>query len=251
MRKSEFEWVAEMRAAYSKQLAEQRASMGARIEADRKNIERLRAECAGHRFVAKAYDEALDQVTIEGQTPAECIRELRIKLAESERAKVVALEEHETTRQWAEGVREASALQERQLKAQRAANRHPVAVGEWVRRIAQPNIGLVGKVDHVRQEYKDYVIDPRHGGTWKWSDCEPCPPTALNHPPTASHDTVAGKAAAEEVKDSRSVAWAHPVERYSDPEPELYQPSEAERAETARIRAKWAQRADPQSEGQP
>jgi len=249
MRESEFEWVAEMRAAYSKQLAEQRASMGVRIEADRQIIERLRAECAGYRFIERAYGEALAEVTTEEQTPAGCIRELRSKLAETERAKVVALEEHETMRQWAEGMQKASALQERQLKAQRAANRHPVAVGEWVRRIAQPNLGLVGWVEHVRQEYKDYMIE--HGGTWKWSDCEPCPPTALNHPPTASHDTVAGKAAAEEVKDSRSVAWAHPVERYSDPEPELYQPSEAERAETARIRAKWAQRADPQSEGQP
>ena len=188
MRKSEFEWVAEMRAAYSKQLVEQRASMGVRIEADRQIIERLRSESAGYRFVAKAYDEALDEVTIEGQTPAECIRELRVALAESERGKTTALDDCETLRIGVESLR------------------------------AQLEIR--------------------------------CKRTEPNRPPEASHDTVAGKAAAEEV-NTRSVAWAYPVERYSDPEPELYQPSEAERAETARIRAKWAQRADPQSEGQP
>jgi hypothetical protein len=77
---------------------------------------------------------------------------------------------------------------------------HPVKVGEWVRRLVSSpacGMGTVAKVVHVDAseiEYDVKRIDGQHG-VWFAKNCEPCDP-----PTEATHDTPAGKQAAESVK---------------------------------------------------
>ena len=69
------------------------------------------------------------------------------------------------------------------------ARAHPVKVGEYVK---NDN----GDVCQVHEVYAEYLLNT--GWTWAFENCTPC------DPPTASHDTPAGKEAAEAVvRDSQ------------------------------------------------
>lgn len=80
------------------------------------------------------------------------------------------------------------------LKAQ-APKRHPVEVGEWVK----APLGTRGKVVSLGRGYLEVELpNERPTRWWPIHMCEPC------DPPEASHDTTAGKEAAEAViRDSQ------------------------------------------------
>ena len=70
--------------------------------------------------------------------------------------------------------------------------RHPVKVGEWVKRTTRPYedtpIGSIGQVAIVNTAMNSYRLDS--GQRWSFEYCEPCDPPA-------DHDTPAGKEAAK------------------------------------------------------
>lgn len=86
--------------------------------------------------------------------------------------------------------------------------KHPVKVGEWVRRLTGFNTTPAGEVARVtlvddddasQLEYE--VVRPNgQKGWWSAKGCEPC------DPPEADHDTDAGKAAAESALKTEPVA---------------------------------------------
>ena len=75
------------------------------------------------------------------------------------------------------------------LKSQ-TPKQHPVKVGEWVK----ASNGAVAQVLEVHKDW--YLIARGHG--WTFANCEPCDPP--------SHDTEAGKAAAESAVKTEPVA---------------------------------------------
>ena len=91
-----------------------------------------------------------------------------------------------------------------QLKAQTPKRSHPVAVGEYLRRLtgfSTTPAGEVAQVLHVDCDAPttEYTVKRPNGqqGVWSESGCEPCDPPA-------DHDTPAGKEAAESViRDSQ------------------------------------------------
>ena len=151
-------------------MAEHRAAFGARTEADRKIIAGLREESA------KCQAELDDLYQREG------IEKKRRMDVEDERDALRA---------------EVAALKSQNPK------QHPVKVGEWVKRLTPSPMtpaGGVAKVTDVfgvhglavnlsQLEYE--VVRPNgQKGRWSAKGCEPCDPPA-------THDTEAGKAAAE------------------------------------------------------
>ena len=71
---------------------------------------------------------------------------------------------------------------------------HPVKVGESVRRTTEGSIAPIGTLGRVLVVWSDaYQVELRKGFStmWAFDDCTPC------DPPEASHDTPAGKEAAE------------------------------------------------------
>ena len=91
-----------------------------------------------------------------------------------------------------------------QLKAQTPKRSHPVAVGEYLRRLtgfSTTPAGEVAQVLHVDCDAPttEYTVKRPNGqqGVWSESGCEPCDPPA-------DHDTTAGKeAAASVIRDSQ------------------------------------------------
>jgi len=138
-----------MVADHERQLAEHRASFGARTEADAKIIAGLRAE----------RDGLLTQV-----------QDMR---AERERLQM-----------------EVAALKSQTPK-------HPVKVGEWVRKTTD---GLMYKTGEARRLVSYEIIkgeiwcNLEDGASWKMSVCEPCDP-----PTEATHDTPEGRSVVESV----------------------------------------------------
>jgi len=101
--------------------------------------------------------------------------------------------------------------------------KHPVKVGEWVRRTDAEcesihwGLGVVAQVMEVYSAEQRYnVTRPDWNGDfvpWDWELCTPC------DPPTADHDTPAGKAAAESViRDSRKTETADEIKVGDDVE---------------------------------
>ena len=126
------------------------------------------------------------------------------KIIEGLRAEIIRVNEaHGRTKVENDGLLDELAAQRDAFTAEVAAlksqtPKHPVKVGEWVRRlIPSPacDVGTVAKVVHVDDdtseiEYDVKRIDGQHG-VWFAKNCEPC------DPPEATHDTDAGKASAE------------------------------------------------------
>ena len=107
---------------------------------------------------------------------------LRAQMSEPEVSVVGIINERNETweRFWAEVAR---------LKSQ-TPKQHPVKVGEWVK----ASNGAVAQVLEVHKDW--YLIARGHG--WTFANCEPCDPPA-------THDTEAGKAAAESAVKTEPV----------------------------------------------
>ena len=135
------------------------------------------------------------------------------KIIEGLRAEIIRVNEaHGRTKVENDGLLDELAAQRDAFTAEVAAlksqtPKHPVKVGEWVRRLVPSpacDVGTVAKVVHVDDdtseiEYEVKRIDGQPG-VWFAKNCEPC-----DQP--ATHDTEAGKAVAE------SALKTEPVER--------------------------------------
>ena len=90
-------------------------------------------------------------------------------------------------------------------RLKKPARQHPVAVGEYVKRLTGFNttpageIGIVTRVDDDASEIEYEVSRPNgQKGVWRAKNCTPC------DPPEATHDTPAGKEVAGSViRDDR------------------------------------------------
>ena len=96
-----------------------------------------------------------------------------------------------------------------QLKAQTPKRSHPVAVGEYLRRLtgfSTTPAGEVAQVLHVDCDAPttEYTVKRPNGqqGVWYESGCEPCDPPA-------DHDTTAGKEAAASVIRNSQMTDTH------------------------------------------
>jgi len=85
--------------------------------------------------------------------------------------------------------------------------KHPVKVGEYVKRLTGFNTTLAGEIGKVTRVDDDdaeieYEVKRPNGktGVWCAKNCEPC------DPPEATHDTEAGKAAAQNAEKTEQVA---------------------------------------------
>ena len=158
-----------MVADYERKLAEHRASFGERTEADEKIIEGLRAEII-------RVNEAHGRTKVENDG-------LLDELAAQ---------------------RDAFTAEVAALKSQ--TPKHPAKVGEWVKRLTPSPMTPAGGVAKVTDVFEvlglAVKIERPDGikGTWWAKSCEPC------DPPEATHDTEAGKAAAEAVLKTEPVA---------------------------------------------
>ena len=162
--------IASMKNDHEAKMVEHRAAFGARTEADRKIIAGLREESA------KCQAELDDLYQREG------IEKKRRMDVEDERdalrAEVAALQERLRS-SIARG--DFAQMEVAALKSQ--TPKHPVKVGEWVRRLVPSpacDVGTVAKVVHVDDdtseiEYDVKRIDGQHG-VWFAKNCEPCDP---------------------------------------------------------------------------
>jgi hypothetical protein len=89
----------------------------------------------------------------------------------------------------------------RKLKSQ--TPKHPVKVGEWVRRTTAGSVAPIGTAGSVMVAWSDaYQVQLRKGFStlWSFGDCTPCDP-----PTEATHDTPDGRNVAESViRDDRN-----------------------------------------------
>lgn len=221
----------EQGADHEREMAEHRASFGARTEADRKIIEGLRTaadeqvlsaskvayvlRCAGEtpvqaaQRVVKERDGLLTQVQ-DQRAEIERLRNDERKAyqdGEALRAEVADLRGIVDMVHASLGIKRGDHIGNAiaQLKAQTPKRSHPVAVGEYLRRLtgfSTTPAGEVAQVLHVDCDAPttEYTVKRPNGqqGVWSESGCEPCDPPA-------DHDTTAGKKAAEAViRDFRS-----------------------------------------------
>ena len=188
-----------MVAEYERKLLEHRDAFGVRTSADAKIIDGMRAEVEDLRSrlnalgiqAAKQAGEALGMVEGEGLLGAarRVVKErdgLMVQV-QDQRAEI-------------ERLREEIAEELNQSLPNPTPKRHPVKVGEWVKRTTRPYedtpIGSIGQVAIVNTAMNSYRLDS--GQRWSFEYCEPCDPPA-------DHDTPAGKKAAEAViRDFRS-----------------------------------------------
>jgi hypothetical protein len=181
-------------ADHEAKMIEHRASFGARTDADAKLIAGLREERNGLLTQVQDMREEIIRVNdAHGRTIVE---------RDALRAEVAALQER-LRASIARG--DFAQMEVAALKSQ--TPKHPVKVGEWVRRLVPSpacGVGTVAKVVHVNDntskiEYDVKRIDGQHG-FWFAKNCEPC------DPPEATHDTEAGKAAAQNAEKTEQVA---------------------------------------------
>ena len=170
--------IASMKADHEAKMVEHRAAFGARTEADAKIIAGLREE-------------------LEGVGKGEGIRKSAERLVQERdalRAEVAELKTQlERLTSWAaknQAARETLQNEIEKLKSQ-TPKQHPVKVGDWVK----ASNGAVAQVLEVHKDW--YLISRGHG--WTFANCEPC-----DQP--ATHDTDAGKAAAESALKTEPVA---------------------------------------------
>lgn len=142
-------------------MVEHRAAFGARTKADAETIDRLHTERDALRAEVAELKTQLERLT-----------------------------------SWAaknQAARETLQTEIERLKSQ--TPKHPAKVGEWVRKTTD---GLMYKTGEARRLVSYEIIKGEvwchleDGASWKMSVCEPCDP-----PTEATHDTPAGKQAAE------------------------------------------------------
>lgn len=205
-------------AEHEAKMVEHRAAFGARTTADAKIIAGLRAEVSDLRSVLDMVHASLgiksgDHI---GGAIANLIRAKDCAQDEwarhEERCKALSAGVERVTSERDLMRAEVAALQERlrasiargdfaqmeisALKSQTPKG-HPVKVGEWVRRTTRGSVAQIGAVGTVMVVWSDaYQVQLRKGFStiWSFRDCTPCAP-----PTEATHDTPAGKQAAESV----------------------------------------------------
>ena len=146
-------------------MVEHRAAFGARTKADAETIDRLHTERDALRAEVAELKTQLERLT-----------------------------------SWAaknQAARETLQTEIERLKSQ--TPKHPVKVGEWVRRTTGSDSGRMAQVKSIAVLQYDVQIDG-YKAFWASSNCEPC------DPPEATHDTEAGKAAAEAAVKTEPVA---------------------------------------------
>ena len=165
-------------------------------------------------LLRREYDKALTLCETDEQTPAECIGSLNARIDRlQDDARSDAKVREELHRINVELRAEVAALQER-LRASIARGdfaqmevaalksqtpKHPVKAGEWAKRIKlHPDGTPAGSVQQVRA-ILPAGYEMKSGSIWAVDYCEPCDPPA-------THDTEAGKAAAERTVRTEPVA---------------------------------------------
>ena len=184
-----------MVADHERQLAEHRAAFGARTEADAKIIAGLREE--RDRWKSAFYDQSallgvinaalgihagddvcgeIDRLHKERDGLLTQVQDMRAALAKEQE------------------LHAATALRLSTEAAKMAERKHPVKVGEWVRRTTGSDSGRMAQVKSIAVLQYDVQIDG-YKAFWASSNCDPCDPPA-------THDTEAGKAVAESAVKS-------------------------------------------------
>ena len=199
-----------MVADHSRQLAEHRAAFGARTEADARIIAGLRSEIVAARMAVIERDSLIserDGLLTQVQDMRAEIERLRnderkaYQDGEALRAEVADLRGIVDMVHASLGIKRGDHIGNAiaQLKAQTPKRSHPVAVGEYLRRLtgfSTTPAGEVAQVLHVDCDAPttEYTVKRPNGqqGVWSESGCEPCDPPA-------DHDTTAGKEAAASV----------------------------------------------------
>ena len=179
-------------ADHETKMAEHRASFGARTEADAKLIAGLREERNGLLTQVQDMREEIIRVNdAHGRTIVE---------RDALRAEVAALQER-LRASIARG--DFAQMEVAALKSQ--TPKHPVKVGEYVKRLTGFNTTLAGEIGKVTRVDDDaaeieYEVKRPNGetGVWCAKNCEPCDPP--------NHDTEAGKAAAQNAEKTEQVA---------------------------------------------
>ena len=197
-------------AEHEAKMVEHRAAFGVRTEADAKIIAALRAEVElanGECNVLRAL--TVDTAKYKANSDLFYNEQKRRMDAESERdalrAEVAALQER-LRASIARG--DFAQMEVARLKPQ--IPKHPVKVGEWVRRLVPSpsyDVGTVAKVVHVDDDTSDIqytvtLIDGRHGD-WFAKNCEPCdPPEATHAEPDLTQLHAKGKEAWSDVPNA-------------------------------------------------
>ena len=180
-----------MVADHERQLAEHRASFGARTEADAKIIAGLREERDG--LLTQVQDmraeiDALNTRIRQSRGEYDAIKKERDELNTRLRQSIARGDFAEMR---------ATELTAEIERLKKPARQHPVAVGESVRRTTEGSIAPFGTLGRVLVVWSDaYQVELRKGFStmWAFDDCTPCDP-----PQEAFHDTPEGKLAAESV----------------------------------------------------
>jgi len=236
-----------MVAEYERKLLEHRDAFGVRTSADAKIIEGLRQQIETlNREERAAYDTLeplVDRVVKERDGLLTQVQDQRAEI-ERLRAEVADLRGIVDMVHASLGIKRGDHIGNAiaQLKAQTPKRSHPVAVGEYLRRLtgfSTTPAGEVAQVLHVDCDAPttEYTVKRPNGqqGVWSESGCEPCDPPGSTHADPdltqlhakgkeawsdvpnatqwvedmrgnteASHDTTAGKEAAEAVvRDSQ------------------------------------------------
>ena len=208
--------IASMKADHEAKMVEHRAAFGARTEADAKIIAGLREESAKYKAESDHFYQRLSKsaagLLTQVQDQRAEIERLRnderkaYQDGEALRAEVADLRGIVDMVHASLGIKRGDHIGNAiaQLKAQTPKRSHPVAVGEYLRRLtgfSTTPAGEVAQVLHVDCDAPttEYTVKRPNGqqGVWSESGCEPCDPPA-------DHDTTAGKEAAESViRDSQ------------------------------------------------
>lgn len=191
----------QLTAEHERKLTEHRAAFGVRTEADAKIIAGLREELDRVRNslgiqAAKEANKVLGMVEGEGLRGA---AERVVKERDTLRAEVAELKTQlERLTSWAaknQAARETLQTELERLKSQ--TPKHPVKVGEWVRRTGtyydDAPYGFIAEVHGVRRNSNGYtytVIDQSESRVdWSSEYCEPCDPPTVKREPEVG-DTV-------------------------------------------------------------
>ncbi len=176
-------------AEYERKLAEHRAAFAA-TSADGKR----------HEGILDTYRSELDEIDAALNPAREestaLVAKRLVEERDALRAEVAALQERLRS-SIARG--DFAQMEVAALKSQNT-KQHPVKVGEWVRRTVASGtepVGTMIQVERSRTLRLEYVT--RGARVVPWDHCEPCDPPA-------THDTEAGKAAAEAALKTEPVA---------------------------------------------
>jgi len=224
--------IADMNADHEAKMVEHRAAFGARTKADAETIDRLHTERDALRAEVAALQERLRASIARGDFAQMEVVDLKAQLeklkSQSKAPKYKVGDKLESYNRslglaipvtvvgvrtvydcQADGAEYLVGHSEAELKERYSQTpKHPVKVGEYVKRLTGFNTTLAGEIGKVTRVDDDdaeieYEVKRQNGktGVWCAKNCEPCAP-----PTEATHAMPAGKKAAEAVRDDRKIA---------------------------------------------